>query len=444
MPERAAPATVAAAARVDRASAAPGTASRRRSPWFAWVHLYEPHFPYAPPEPYASRYRAAPVSRRGRRRPTPRWRRSSQPILEQGGRRPHARRRSPRDHGESLGEHGEHDARTVRLRGDAARAADPLPAAALQAARRRRAGAARRHPADRPRRGRRAASAAGLDGRSLLPPPAAPAARRRPSYFESLSASLNRGWAPLYGVARGLAEVHRSADSRAVRRRRRSGRSARTSRPSRPADVRELQRLLATLRADDRGAAPSRESAETRERLRSLGYLSGTAAREGALHRGRRSEAADRRSTAQIDEVVSRYQRGDLRGAIALGERVVEQRPDMALSLSISPSCTTRPATIRARRAAIRRALALNPAADDVAALAGAYLTEAGLRGRSGRSAWRRTRVGAAARRRRAHRVRRRARLDPDAPRRRLARSSARDRSIRRTACRSPTPRPST
>ena len=30
------------------------------SPWFAWVHLYEPHFPYTPPEPYASRYRTQP------------------------------------------------------------------------------------------------------------------------------------------------------------------------------------------------------------------------------------------------------------------------------------------------------------------------------------------------------------------------------------------------
>ena len=29
-------------------------------PWFLWVHLYEPHFPYQPPEPYASRFKSAP------------------------------------------------------------------------------------------------------------------------------------------------------------------------------------------------------------------------------------------------------------------------------------------------------------------------------------------------------------------------------------------------
>jgi arylsulfatase A-like enzyme/Tfp pilus assembly protein PilF len=29
-------------------------------PFFLWVHLYDPHYPYAPPEPFASRYRGRP------------------------------------------------------------------------------------------------------------------------------------------------------------------------------------------------------------------------------------------------------------------------------------------------------------------------------------------------------------------------------------------------
>jgi arylsulfatase A-like enzyme/Tfp pilus assembly protein PilF len=29
-------------------------------PFFLWVHLYDPHFPYTPPEPYATRYRTHP------------------------------------------------------------------------------------------------------------------------------------------------------------------------------------------------------------------------------------------------------------------------------------------------------------------------------------------------------------------------------------------------
>ena len=32
----------------------------RRRPFFIWVHLYDPHNPYTPPEPYASRYKTRP------------------------------------------------------------------------------------------------------------------------------------------------------------------------------------------------------------------------------------------------------------------------------------------------------------------------------------------------------------------------------------------------
>src|SRR5262249_12150023 len=31
-------------------------------PWFTWVHLYDPHEPYTPPEPFASRYAGDPYS----------------------------------------------------------------------------------------------------------------------------------------------------------------------------------------------------------------------------------------------------------------------------------------------------------------------------------------------------------------------------------------------
>lgn len=33
---------------------------KRTSPFFLWLHFYDPHVPYDPPEPYKSRYRAAP------------------------------------------------------------------------------------------------------------------------------------------------------------------------------------------------------------------------------------------------------------------------------------------------------------------------------------------------------------------------------------------------
>src|SRR2546427_6256307 len=35
-------------------------ATSHQGPWFAWIHLYDPHEPYAAPEPYRSRYAAEP------------------------------------------------------------------------------------------------------------------------------------------------------------------------------------------------------------------------------------------------------------------------------------------------------------------------------------------------------------------------------------------------
>jgi Tfp pilus assembly protein PilF len=144
--------------------------------------------------------------------------------------------------------------------------------------------------------------------------------------------------------------------------------------------MRELQTLLAELRSADRGAAPARERADTREQLRSLGYVTGAAPPKPQYTDAddpKRLIAIDR----EIEEVVSKYQHGDLRGAIAVGERVAHERPDMPLSLVHLAFLYNEAGDHARATASIRRALSLNPAATDVAALAGAYLTEAGQAG---------------------------------------------------------------
>ncbi len=76
-----------------------------RRPFFLWVHLYDPHHPYAPPEPYASRYRAAPYDGE-----------IAFADAQVGRLFEHLRERRlydgalialTSDHGEGLGEHGE-------------------------------------------------------------------------------------------------------------------------------------------------------------------------------------------------------------------------------------------------------------------------------------------------------------------------------------------------
>src|SRR5207244_2934808 len=78
------------------------------------------------------------------------------------------------------------------------------------------------------------------------------------------------------------------------------------------------------------------------------------------------------------DEVVTRFERGDLTGAVGVAQDVVRQRPDMPLSLTHLAFLYNEAGDHQSAIAAITRALELNPAATDVAALMGAYLTEAG------------------------------------------------------------------
>jgi tetratricopeptide (TPR) repeat protein len=214
-----------------------------------------------------------------------------------------------------------------------------------------------------------------LDGRSLIPiatgSPGVPTA----TYFESLSASLNRGWAPLYGVGKGplkyidlpIPELYDLAADPS---------ESHDLAASRPDDVRELQRLLAGLRAADRPAAPGREDAETRQQLRSLGYVTGA-----STPKQRYTDRDDPKRLVHLDraieDVVSRYQRGDLRGATTAAEAVVHERPDMPLALVHLAFLYNESGDHRRASDTIDRALALNPA-DDVAALAGAYMTESG------------------------------------------------------------------
>jgi arylsulfatase A-like enzyme/cytochrome c-type biogenesis protein CcmH/NrfG len=374
-PERPGTATVAAAVAWINQQSNPQSPTRNpQSPWFAWVHLYEPHFPYAPPEPFATRYRRAPYlgevsAADAALAPL------VSPILDQG-----AAARTlivvTGDHGESLGDHGElthglfaydgtlrvplimYQPRLFppRVLDGPVRHVDILPTV-LDAV-----GIV--PPGD-------------LDGTSLLPAIETGRHTTVPSYFEALSASLNRGWAPLTGVASGslkyvdlpIPELYDVASDPA---------ESRNLAGSRPAEVRQMQALLNQLRAADRGIARISENADTRERLRSLGYLTGAAAPKTNYTEAddpKRLVALDR----QTDELITRYQRGDLPGAIALGEAIVQQRPDMAVSLTHLAFLYNEAGDHARAVRTVRRALDLNPAASDVASLLGAYLTEAGL-----------------------------------------------------------------
>jgi len=294
-------------------------------PRFLWVHLYDPHAAYNPPEPFASRFKdnlylgevaatdsfLAPLLG---------------PFLD--GKEKPALVVVTADHGESLGEHGEQThglfayEATLKVplvvwgRGVApgrdsrwARHVDIFPTVLLAAG--VAPPAVPRHP-----------------GRSLLAPAVT---ADSDSYFEALSTTLNRGWAPLRGLLRGgkkfialpLPEVY-----------------------DLPQDPREVNNLFDRERTAARGifSALPRESAwpprredlrpEDEARLRSLGYLSSSAAARssyGPEDDPKRLVGLDNK----IHETIDLYMRGRIEESVAEARELVKTRPSMPLGHSL-------------------------------------------------------------------------------------------------------------
>jgi len=286
------------------------------TPRFLWVHLYDCHAPYRPPPPFDRQYAAdpylgevagvdaglAPLFDELRSGKTP-------PLLVVTG-----------DHGESLGEHGElthglfayeatlHVPLLVWSPGlvpsgsDArlARHIDIVPTILAEVG---------------------AGKPAGLPGASLLGPPPDP---KETSYFEALSASLNRGWAPLRGEVGGgakyidlpIPELY-ALDSDAKEEHNLFSR-----------DDSRVRVLKNAIPAGAGKVAPRSSSSEERARLQSLGYITGTAAPRG--HYGPEDDPKNLvRLDQAIHDLVDLYQRGKLDEALRRAAEVVRERPTM-------------------------------------------------------------------------------------------------------------------
>lgn len=248
--------------------------ARLEPPFFLWVHYFDPHLPYVPPDPFRARFSDRPYdgeiaftdSELGR-------------LLEA------ARRRAPSllvvvagDHGESLGDHGE-AAHGVFLYQATQRVPLLLAGPAVP-----RGAVIREGPVGLVDVAPTILDLLGLppieggDGRSLAPllRGGGGKVRQRDIEMETFYPSFAYGWAPLRGLVRGRLkyieaprpELYDLATDPA---------ELRNEIEHRGEEARALARAIASLASGDEPRPPTSDpaSAERRARLESLGYVAG-------------------------------------------------------------------------------------------------------------------------------------------------------------------------
>lgn len=318
--ERERPADAVVKSALDWINAQPGK-------WFAWVHVYDPHEPYQPPGEYATRFASDPYLGevswtdaalgplfdrvRSLTRPT---------LIVVTG-----------DHGESLGEHGE---RTHSLFAYEPTLHVPLIVAEVDPAHRdaNTAGTVIQTPVRHVDllptllASAGAPAADGLPGASLLETIAAGRGPERPSYFEAMSAAVTRGWAPLRGVLVGREKfidlpIVEMYDLAADPKEANNVVNARSDR------ARVLMETLKQFNV----APPARarqETADTIERLRSLGYIGGGS----ATVREKYTDADDPKRLVEIEQMLTRasdaVRQGRVDEAESVYKAIIAKRPD--------------------------------------------------------------------------------------------------------------------
>ncbi|MGE5359186.1 MAG: sulfatase-like hydrolase/transferase [Bacteroidales bacterium] len=348
---------------------------QQRGKWFAWVHVFDPHAPYRPPSPFDAQYASDPYDgevayvdsalgpllalARQQKRPTF--------IVVTG------------DHGESLGSHGE---LTHGLFAYEATLKIPLivdDTAQPRAFRRNVSDISARHvdivPTILDEIGMRTPGS--LPGRSLLTAIERRDNSRPASYFEALSAFLNRGWAPLTGVLVGRDKYIDLPIPELYSLRSDPGESANRL----PAEADRGRTLEARLHEFAQSPASTegrvRENSTVVAQLQALGYVSGSAPAKSHY-----TEDDDPKRLVALDTEIMKgvqlFQTGRLNEALDVYRDVIAKRPTMPVGYLHAAFLQWEMGQAREAVATLETALKNGAATGELQAQLGVYLAESG------------------------------------------------------------------
>ena len=348
--------------------------------WFAWIHLYDPHDPYAPPEPYMSRYAADPYT--GEVAYADATLGTFFDRLRAAGALDRTMVAIASDHGESLGEHGERThglfAYDATLRVPLVMWAPPALAPAVISAPARLVdvmptildlvGVQAPAPID----GRSVRPIVGSDGRGEAPE----------SYFEALNANITRNWAPLTGIVMGGLKVIDLPVPELYDLRADPGERQNLYARRRDA-ARPLEQRLDALTAHAPQAAAGPVDPETAQRLRSLGYLVAPVDRPARTFTARDDPKTLVGLQNRLDAALDRLKEGDAAAAESLLQALVAERGDFTAARERLAFLYRETGRLPLAIATLEEASRTAPADAEVLATLGEYLQQANQLDRS-------------------------------------------------------------
>lgn len=344
--------------------------------FFAWVHVFDPHAPYAAPQQWAAQYPGSPYAAEVA------WTDSALgPLFDRLAMLP---RKTlvivTSDHGEGLGEHGE---MTHGMFAYESTLKVPLIVAEIdptltQQPAGRVVSSPVRHIDVLPT----VLDSLGISGdtnlpgaslRSLIGGSTGP---DRPAYFEAMTGLLARGWAPLRGVLSGgdkfidlpVPELYALKTDPGEQRNQATVDTAK---------VTTLTNLLGTFDRNLPGVAKA-ESAQVSEQLRSLGYTSGG----GRQRKTTFTDADDPKRLIDLDRELHDanqfFSNGRIPDAVQAFQKIIAKRPDLADAYRYLAYVFWQVGRPAEAVATLERAMAQGVADDDIRIRLGTFLAESG------------------------------------------------------------------